>query len=147
MKEKKILSIERPDLLKEWDYEKNALICSPNTIGVNSHTKTWWICPKGHSYEATIHHRNQGTACPFCANKRVLTGFNDLATLRPDILKEWDYEKNDITPEEVLYGSNRKVWWKCPNGHSYRSNLNAHNKGHGCPYCSGQLPSRTRIVP
>lgn len=139
MKEKKILSIERPDLLKEWDYEKNALICSPNAIGVNSHTKVWWKCPKGHSYEATIHHRNQGTACPFCANKRVLKGFNDLATLRPDIIKEWDYEKNDITPDEVLSGSNRKVWWKCPHDHSYDMPVSIKSRiGCKCPICNGK---------
>ena len=39
----------------------------------------------------------------------------------PDIAAQWDYELNgDLTPDSVSYGSNLKVWWKCPVcGHSY----------------------------
>lgn len=38
----------------------------------------------------------------------------------------WDYEKNtDISPEEITLGSEKKVWWKCPLGHSfYRAIIN-----------------------
>lgn len=38
-----------------------------------------------------------------------------LAARFPDIAKEWDYERNGgLRPEEVGYGSDRKVWWVCP---------------------------------
>ena len=30
------------------------------------------------------------------------------------ILDMWDYERNDISPENVSYGSEIKVNWKCP---------------------------------
>ena len=58
------------------------------------------------------------------------------------LIREWDYDKNNnLTPEMVSYKSNKKVWWKCCNGHSWqapvssRTNLNAN-----CPYCSGRMP-------
>ena len=34
------------------------------------------------------------TACPFCSHKKLLSGYNDLATTYPQIAAEWDYEKN-----------------------------------------------------
>ena len=39
-----------------------------------------------------------------------MSGFNDLATTHPDLVKEWADE--DLTPEEVTYGSNKKVLLK-----------------------------------
>ena len=29
------------------------------------------------------------------------------------ILKEWDYDKNILSPNGVTYQSHKKVWWKC----------------------------------
>ena len=41
--------------------------------------------------------------------------FISLAEARPDLAKEWNYEKNgDLKPEDVSCGSNKKVWWKLP---------------------------------
>ena len=41
--------------------------------------------------------------------------FVSLADERPDLAKEWNYEKNgDLKPEDVSCGSNKKVWWKLP---------------------------------
>lgn len=38
----------------------------------------------------------------------------------PNIIYEWDYEKNNgVKPEEVTYGSTVKYWFKCSKGHSY----------------------------
>ena len=49
----------------------------------------------------------------------------------------WDYEKNtDISPEEITLGSEKKVWWKCPLGHSfYRSIINQDKSKNKCPIC------------
>lgn len=56
--------------------------------------KVWWKCKKGHSYfKAPNSRTNLGTGCPICANKEVLIGYNDLATVRPDLLQKWNYEK------------------------------------------------------
>ena len=54
------------------------------------------------------------------------------------LMQEWDYERNEIFPQEVTYGSNKEVWWKCPNGHSYQQTVHKKTaRNAGCPICSG----------
>ena len=55
------------------------------------------------------------------------------------IAKEWNYEKNgNLKPEHFTANSNKKVWWKCSQGHEWQATINSRNKGNGCPYCSGR---------
>ena len=82
-----------PVLIKEWDREQNNGL-KPDQVSIGSHKKVHWKCAKGHKYEADIKHRVNGTGCPYCANKKVLAGFNDLATLLPELAKQWDYDNN-----------------------------------------------------
>ena len=43
-------------------------------------------------------------------------------TSYPHLVKEWHPTKNgELTPNDFTYGSNKKVWWRCPIGHSYYS--------------------------
>ena len=102
-----------PEVCKEWDYSRNEI--KPTEITSASHQKVWWICEKGHSYQTSISHKTSSkpTGCPYCTNRKVLAGYNDLATTHPHLLEEWDYEKNDTLPTEILAGSHNKVWWKC----------------------------------
>ena len=130
-----------PHLLKELDSEKNGSF-DPTSIGYSSTKKVWWKCDKGHSYYTSIgsRTRDNGTGCPYCANQKVLKGFNDLETKRPDIAKEWDYEKNyPLNPSDILPGTRRKYWWICPKKHSYYSDVNNRVRVNaGCPYCSNK---------
>jgi len=57
-----------PDLCKEWDYDKNL---DPSLYLPQSHKKVWWKCKKGHSWEANIKNRVNGTGCSMCNNKSV----------------------------------------------------------------------------
>lgn len=121
-------------LLDEWDYEKNYPL-TPKDVKTVEYRKVWWKCEKGHSWEQLISNRvKAGVGCPYCGHRRVLKGFNDLATLFPEIAAEWDYEKNEFTPDQVTSMTNKSVWWKCKHGHSYQkivSNRTQH--GQGCP--------------
>ena len=128
-----------PEVLNEWDYDRNnELGITPNNVSAGSSIKVWWKCEKGHHYKATISTKiNQSTGCPYCSSKCVLVGFNDLATTNPELLKEWDYNKNIIKPDEVVKGYTKKVWWKCEKGHSYDMLIINRINGNGCPYCSG----------
>ena len=75
---------------------------------------------------------------PILLKKRVLLGSNNLAVTHPNILKQWDYEKNDIKPEEISHGSGKKVWWKCSKGHSYEMTVYKKlSRAASCPVCSG----------
>lgn len=133
------ISNTHPEVLKEWNYEKNnELGITPENMSFGSALKIWWICEKGHSYNASISTKIlQQTGCPYCSSKKVLTGFNDIATTHPNILKEWDYDKNNVSPTEIIKGYTKKVWWKCDKCHSYDMLTINRIKGDGCPYCSG----------
>ncbi len=123
------------EIAKEWNYERNGKL-KPQNISANSNKKVWWKCSRGHEWQARIDHRNSGSGCPYCAGKKVLTGFNDLQTVNPVLAKEWNYEKNDgLTPMDVLPNSNKKVWWKCSSGHEWQAIIANRNKGRGCPIC------------
>lgn len=65
---------------------------------------------------------------------------------RNELLEQWHPEKNGIlTPEAVSYGSQKKVWWRCPEGHEWQSPAYARaGKNCGCPYCAGKLITHGR---
>ena len=133
-----------PEMLKEWDYEENdKLGIKPNELLVGSIKKVYWICSKGHKYDRSIYDRLHGRGnCPYCGNRKVLQGYNDLATTNPELLKDWDYEENDklgIKPNEITNGGKEKVWWKCEKGHKWNSIIRSRITGSGCPYCSNNL--------
>ena len=130
-----------PELLKDWDYEKNVNL-DPNTVYPGSAQKAWWICPKcKHHYQAQIACRVRGEGCPACAGKVIVRGINDLETWcknndRQFILDEWDYDKNNISPNEVAPFAHRTIWFVCKQGHSYRSIISNKTGLHtGCPIC------------
>ena len=129
-----------PELADEWDYEKND--ANPKLINYHSQKRVWWKCRLGHEWEATLADRTRtdgATGCPYCANKKVLTGYNDLATLRPDLAKEWNYHKNSFLPTEVTLVSGKRAWWICEEGHEWACIIASRTKsGSGCPFCSGR---------
>ena len=72
-----------PDIAAQWDEEKNGAL-HPSNVTAGSNRPVWWRCEKGHSYRTIIAQRVQrGDGCPYCANRKVLPGFNDLATAAP----------------------------------------------------------------
>ncbi|MFA7135605.1 MAG: zinc-ribbon domain-containing protein [Bacteroidales bacterium] len=128
----------RPDIAKEWAYEKNGTLM-PDEVKCASNRKVWWKCEKGHSWKAAIAHRTaRGDSCPYCSGRKVLKGFNDIGTTHPSLIREWDYEKNKLTPYEVSAGSNKKVWWKCKSGHEWLAPISERTSGSGCPYDCGR---------
>ena len=122
-----------PELEKLWDYDNNEE--NPTTMFSGSAKKVWWKCKLGHSWKESIKVITSGCRCPYCSGHQVLKGFNDITTTNPDILEEWDYDKNLITPSDLSFGSNIKVWWKCIYGHSYKTDIAHKISGRGCPIC------------
>ena len=127
-----------PLLIFEWNYEKNNGL-NPDTFTVNSSKKVWWKCSEGHEWYASIYSRNNGTGCPYCAGQKVLRGFNDLQTVKPQLCSEWNFEKNgSLKPYDFMAHSGKKVWWRCSKEHEWEATINKRSKGNGCPYCSGR---------
>lgn len=138
--ENNILAVVHPDLAAEWHPTKNGDL-TPSDVTSKSGQKVWWICSKGHEWQATINNRSNGRGCPYCAGKKAIKGENDLATVNPQLASEWHPTKNgDLTPFDVTSGSERNVWWRCEKGHEWQARVFNRTKGQGCPYCSGRYP-------
>ena len=164
------LAEARPDLIKEWDYEKNGDL-RPEDVSHRSDKRAWWIYPydvpddypvehlRGKHFEfewiALIGDRNsKNLGCPFLSGQSVWNGFNDLASVRPDLAKQWHPTKNgNLRPTEVAVNSMKKVWWlfsyDVPMSYSVKHLRGKHydfewnttvanrNKGNGCPFVNG----------
>lgn len=73
---------------------------------------------------------------------KKVTDENRVTTKYPELINEWDNEKNfPLTPEEVSYGSNQYVWWKCAKcGYSWKSKVaNRTMLNRGCPCCANKV--------
>lgn len=128
-----------PELMDEWDYEKNGNL-KPEYLLPGSEKKVWWKCQKhGHVWQAIINSRTRGTGCPICSNNQILAGFNDLATHSPKLASEWHPTKNHpLTPENVSPNSGQKVWWLCEKcGYEWQAAIYSRNGNNpnGCPKC------------
>ncbi len=68
----------------------------------------------------------------------------------PNIALEWhQYKNKPLTPEDVPYGSGKKVWWKCSkcNNEWYATICNRTNihLNRGCPECSNKKTSKRNV--
>lgn len=126
----------RPDLAKEWDYERNHPLL-PTAVKSKSNKKVWWVCERGHAYEASVDRRARGDSCPYCSNHQILVGFNDLETVRPALAKEWHPHKNgSLKPSMIFPNGNTEVWWQCSDcGYEWKVQV---NRRRGCPNCSAK---------
>ena len=128
-----------PEVASEWLQNKNGNV-TPTTITWGSNKKFWWKCSKcGHEWQARVSDRTRGhNGCPACVNKVFVKGFNDLETKFPNIAKEWHPTKNEnLHACDVKYGSHKKAWWLCPEGHEYQQAVvQRTSRGQGCPICS-----------
>jgi len=126
-----------PEIAAEWDWERNGEL-TPSTVMPGSRTKVHWKCKAyGHEWEALPFGRiNRSGGCPVCSGRKVLSGFNDLASSRPDLAEEWDYEANELGPESVARATPDRYFWKCHCGHKWEASVNNRNNNNsGCPKC------------
>jgi len=136
-----------PNLMEEWNYKKN--VVKPSEIAAGTSKKIWWICEKGHEWEASGNSRlSKGRGCPYCSNQKVCKD-NCLETTHPELLKEWNYRKNIIRPDEVSFGADKKVWWFCDKGHEWEAHIYSRTNQKlkaGCPYCSGRFLTKENCL-
>ena len=150
------LATTHPDVASEWDYVKNESL-TPYDVTAGSGRKVYWKCANGvdHTWIAPIGARTSRSEkkrgkCPFCQGQRVALS-NCLATLFPDIAKEWDPEANSNTPYDVSPGSAQKVAWVCKIDSTHKwitavSSRAGRRDNTGCPYCKGKKTSSTNCL-
>ena len=156
------LAEARPDLAKEWNYEKNGDL-KPEDVSCGCNKKVWWKLPydvpddypvehlRGKyfefEWEASINNRTRGAGCPYFYG-RVWKGFNDLQTVNPELARQWHPTKNgNLTPTQIAAKSNKKVWWLFPYDDpntgkhfefEWQAIISSRNAGLGCPFISGK---------
>ena len=128
------LATINPELAKEVSPESKI---KATEITSGSGNKLLWRCSKGHEWEATVNDRSRGRGCPYCSNKKLLLGFNDLATTNPRLAKEVS-PHSKIKATEVTEGSKKKLLWMCGKGHEWEAIVLDRSHGNGCPYCSNR---------
>lgn len=128
------MKLSESPLIKEVDKEKNDLdVVSLITCG--SGKKLWWICHKGHSWEARVYSRVNGSGCPYCFGQAVGYG-NSLKDRFPDVAKEW-CSSNKGNPSMMAPYSNKVVKWICGRCRESWSVAISKRTGRnsGCPRC------------
>ncbi len=127
-----------PELAKEWHPSKNGSL-EPADLTLGSNKRVWWVCTKGHEWQAKVNDRNyRKTGCPYCSGYRVCID-NCLYTINPTLAREWHPTKNaPLNPKDVTPGSTKRVWWTCTKGHEWEAVVHNRNSGTGCPYCAGK---------
>lgn len=144
--EKHSLLYIQPNLAKEWDYEKNKI--SPNEVTLFSNKNAFWVCSKcNYHWKSSIGDR-QKYGCPSCAGQ-VVSDKNRLSILFPELILEWDFIKNKgLTPDNVCYGSEVKVWWKCRLcGYEWKASINSRAiRGSCCINCYFKRGGESKIA-
>ncbi len=129
------LGYQKPFLKSEWLENSNGDIYN---IFSNSNDIIEWICRKCHrNFKAKISNRAENDkCCPYCSNRKLIKGINDLATTHPHLIKEWS-SLNDRQLSCLTKKSSYKAWWNC----SVCSNTYQQVVSHkftckiSCPYC------------
>jgi very-short-patch-repair endonuclease len=140
------LAAKNPEAAKLWDYQKNFPL-QPTMFLATSAFKAWWKCDKGHEFQQPIINLNKssltiGNGCKKCwyenMSKHLAKKRGSIAELRPDLLKEWNYEKNNpLNPEDITLKSTINAWWKCDKGHEWFGRVRQRVEAkYGCMVCS-----------
>lgn len=128
-----------PHLIKEWHSENEINI---ERVSSNSGRHAYWICKdcgygKNKEWYSRITDRvNKKSGCPACSGA-VVSDKNRLSIIFPEIAYEWDNDKNEDTPNDVSFGSQKNRYWICSKCEdSYSSSIKDRTSGVGCPKCN-----------
>lgn len=129
------LATIRPEIADAWDYEQNYPL-TPDQVTAWAGDHVWWKCKKcGQSYNTAISNRRSADSCPYCHGKRPIVGKTDFAKIHPELLDEWDFEQNILPPTAYTCGSDKRVRWRCSEGHSWEASIFNRHNGSKCPVC------------
>lgn len=143
------LGVLKPEVVEFWHPTKNKGI-SPFLVSPFSNKKNYWRCSKGedHEFERSPNQWKKNSGCPICSGRKIVKS-NCMATTHPELTKQWHPAKNgDLTPEKIVSGYGKRVWWKCPKGddHEWPATIVNRNRGKGCPFCTLTPQSRQELT-
>ena len=110
------LGFKFPELLKEFDYNRNKDIDPMITSWTSMHFNAWWKCKNGHEWQQLIGNRTKYYPNP----KAECLSCRSIAFNRPDLMKEWHPTKNKgVDPFSIGVSSDKLIWWQCKNNHEW----------------------------
>lgn len=135
------LSVLFPEVAAEWHQTENRKegIELENMVARSSQ-KVWWLCRNNrtHKWQAKVQDRtSKGSGCPYCTGKKA-SKTTSLRAKYPELAAEWhDIANGDLTPNDVLPMSNKRVWWRCMrSGHEWQAVISSRTiSGSKCPTC------------
>lgn len=134
------LATTHPHLVKSWHHRNDFPI---TRFQSGSSKRAWWMGECGHEWNSIISQRASGAGCPICFGRRVLVGFNDLLSQRPDVAAWWDVDSNGgRLADSVTVGSQKMPTWRCPVGHTWKARVSEMTRRASCSVCDrGKLLS------
>ena len=126
-----------PNVAAQWHPSANGEL-RPTEVSPGAKRKVWWQDKHAHEWVSTVKDRVAGHHCPLCSGRVPIVGQSDLASQRPEVAAQWHPTRNGgLTPEDVTFGSAKKVWWLCPDGHEWETRVTYRTVpgGTGCPLC------------
>lgn len=109
------LPTTQPKIAKLWHPTKNGDL-KPENITRNYSKKVWWRCLSGHEFHSLTSNVREAT-CPVCSGRVILEGFNDARTLKPNLEKYFNSEKNGVSYSEIGVHYSKKLFWDNICGH------------------------------
>jgi very-short-patch-repair endonuclease len=116
----------------------------PHEVLLNSNKKYLFDCNDcGHQLEMVLKNVAFGQWCKYCNSDGLCENnscefcYKKSFASHP-MASRWS-PNNDITPRQILRGSDKKFWFDCVDcGHSFQSVLYSISRGTKCPFCTSQ---------
>lgn len=118
--------------------------------------KVWWKCSNNASHywpakvntlQNNLRSSSEGSAnhgCGMCRNFYVVHGVNDLSVTHPHLYNQIHTLKNQeygIDTTKLVYGTDRKIWWKCDknSSHYWLAKVSGRSIGRNCGMCASSF--------
>lgn len=133
---KKLTNDEFQERLRRFREQGHDVYCDDEYV--DSKTRLWFYCSKGHRQHSEPNWVFNGQFCPYCLNRRILVGYNDLWTTHKEIA---ELLQDPQIGYEYTYGSKYKTNFVCPycGNIIFKSIKEVYSRGLGCQRCGDTI--------
>lgn len=132
--------IEFPEIVKYWDWDLNTMELTKISSGTDK--EAWFICHLcGRRYPISVRRWcKMEIPCKYCRDHttRILPFDETFAGQYPELVKDWDFSKNEINPSRITKNYSKNVYWRCHKcGTGWEARVDMRVLGlRLCPKCS-----------
>lgn len=132
------LKVKHPDVARRWSDDN--IIGADMVLPTSAHTYKWICDTCGGKYTSPVKDVVAGIdECPYCKGTKVLSGFNSLKAINPELAKQIS-PLNKADADHILPSKQSVQLWRCPDcGGDYTATTLDMESGYTCPYCNDRL--------